>query len=206
MALPPHLSFLRIGAPEAAHTIELWIDYVCPYSAKLFRNAVAPIIAPSVTSGHLKGKVNLILRLQVQPWHGASTFTHEAALAVGKVAPEGFFDYTTLLLREQEKFFDRAVADLTPTQIREKLIALAGEVSSIDKAKLPAIKDALTYKSSPNGGVDVTDNLKWHVKLSRQNGIHVSPTAVWDGLLASDISSGWAENEWGEFFVKNVKV
>jgi len=206
MALPPHLSFLRIGSPDAAHTLELWLDYVCPFSAKLFRNAVAPFLAPSVTSGPLKGKVNVILRLQVQPWHGSSTFTHEAALAVGRIAPGSFFDYTALLFKKQEDFFDRPVADLTPAQIREKLVALANEIPSIDKAKIPEIKDALTYKGSPNGGIAVTDDLKWNIKLSRQNGVHVSPTAIWDGLIVSDISSSWGEKEWSEFFAKSVKV
>ena len=47
MALPPHLSFLRIGAPEAAHTIELWIDYVCPYSGE--HNEVYFIKQPPLT-------------------------------------------------------------------------------------------------------------------------------------------------------------
>ncbi|KAF8338912.1 uncharacterized protein EI90DRAFT_2967369 [Cantharellus anzutake] len=205
MSLLPHLSFLRIGAPDAVHTLELWLDYVCPFSG-IFKNSIVPILAPAVTTGALKGKVKLLLRLQVQPWHGSSTFTHEAALAVGKVVPESFFDYTSVFFKNQEAFFDRAVADLTPTQIREKLVALAGEVPSIDKSKLPAIKDALTYKGSPNGGIDVTNDLKWNIKLGRQNGIHVSPSAVWDGIFVSDVSSGWGAAEWDSFFANNVKV
>ena len=103
-------------------------------------------------------------------------------MAVGKVAPEAWWDYHVLvrsglllsviprniislfprqLMQRQEEFFDRAVADLTPTQIRAKLVALAGEVPSIDKSKLPTIQDLLTYKSSPNGGIAVTDDVKW---------------------------------------------
>jgi len=42
------------------------------------------------------------------------------------------------------------------------------------------------------------------VKFSRQNGIHVSPTVMWDGLIAGDISSGWAEAEWSKFLKENV--
>jgi hypothetical protein len=30
----------------------------------------------------VKGKVKIIIRLQVQPWHAATTFAHEAAIAV----------------------------------------------------------------------------------------------------------------------------
>jgi hypothetical protein len=69
------------------------------------------------------------------------------------------------LMQRQEEFFDRAVADLTPTQIRQKLVALAGEVPSIDESKLPAIQDLLTYKGSPNGGNAVTDDVKWFGEL-----------------------------------------
>jgi len=206
MALPPTLSFLRVGAAEAHHTLEFWIDYVCPFSAKLFLNALDPIIKPAVTGGDLSKKVQLVIRLQPQPWHGSSTFTHEAALAVGRVSPESFWEYSRLLLKRQEEFFDRPTADLTPTQIRQKLVDLAGEVSTINKSQLPQILDLLTYKSSPNGGVEVTNDLKFHVKLGRQNGIHVSPTAVWDGVIAGDVSSSWGDKEWTSFFADNVKV
>ena len=73
-------------------------------------------------------------------------------------------------MKRQTEFFDRAVADLTPTEIRKKLVALAGEVPSIDQSKLDTILDHLTYKTSANGGVDVTDDLKWsseHIVLFR---------------------------------------
>jgi len=42
------------------------------------------------------------------------------------------------------------------------------------------------------------------VKFSRQNGIHVSPTVLWDGLVAGDISSGWGEEEWTKFLKQSV--
>jgi len=32
--------------------------------------------------GKYDGKVKVVIRLQVQPWHSSSTLTHEAALAV----------------------------------------------------------------------------------------------------------------------------
>lgn len=42
------------------------------------------------------------------------------------------------------------------------------------------------------------------VKFSRQNGIHVSPTVLWDGLQANEISSSWGEKEWNEFLAAKV--
>jgi hypothetical protein len=38
-----------------------------------------PLLGPG---GKYDGKVKVIFRNQVQPWHGTSTFVHEAGLAV----------------------------------------------------------------------------------------------------------------------------
>ena len=79
-------------------------------------------------------------------------------------------------------------------------------------------------KGSANGGNAVTDDLKYtsactrtwirgwklielralSVKFARQNSIHVSPTVLFDGLVANEISSGWGEEEWGKFLKAKV--
>ena len=38
-------------------------------------------------------------------------------------------------------------------------------------------------------------DLKFHIKFSRQNGIHVSPTTTLNGLVF-DSSSSWGLEEW----------
>jgi hypothetical protein len=43
------------------------------------------------------------------------------------------------------------------------------------------------------------------VKYGRQNSIHVSPTVLFNGLVANDVSSSWGEAEWSAFLEKNVK-
>lgn len=48
----------------------------------------------------------MIFRHQIQPWHPSSTLVHEAALAVGLIAPEGFWDYSKALFDCQETYFD----------------------------------------------------------------------------------------------------
>lgn len=58
------------------------VDYVCPFSAKMsgaIETVLRPLFQPG---GKYEGKVKAIFRPQVQPWHGSSTFTHEAGLAV----------------------------------------------------------------------------------------------------------------------------
>jgi hypothetical protein len=38
--------------------------------------------------------------------------------------------------------------------------------------------------------------IKWHAKYARQNGIHVSPTFMIDGLVQPDMSSGDKVSGW----------
>ncbi|KAI9000740.1 hypothetical protein BD414DRAFT_472594 [Trametes punicea] len=206
MALQP--SFQRAlviaGKYDAPHTLDIFLDYVCPFSAKLalaIDKVLKPLFAPG---GKYAGKVKVIFRNQVQPWHASSTFVHEASLAVARVAPDDFWKFSLALFANQADYFDKPTSTLTPTEIREKLAALVAETLGEDKAA--PFKGLLTLKSTPNGGVDVTDDLKYTIKFSRQNGIHVSPTVLWDGLIANEISSSWGEKEWTEFLEKKVTV
>ncbi|KAJ7937067.1 hypothetical protein B0H13DRAFT_1588632 [Mycena leptocephala] len=205
MALQPSLRPLVIaGTFEAPHTLDIFLDYVCPFSAKLslaIDSVLVPLLGPG---GKYHGKVKAIFRPQVQPWHASSTFVHEAGLAVARSSPESFWKFSLALFKRQGEYFDIPTSTLTPLQIREKLTALAAEV--IPANATGNFADLLVLKSSPNGGNAVTDDLKYTIKFSRQNGIHVSPTVLWDGLIANEISSSWGEKEWSEFLAAKVTV
>ncbi|KAF7965680.1 hypothetical protein HWV62_9103 [Athelia sp. TMB] len=205
MALQPTLRGLVVaGTAHAPHTLDIFLDYVCPYSAKLAL-AIEGVLKPLLShGGHYDGRVKAIFRLQVQPWHASSTFVHEAALGVLRVSPESFWPFSLGLFQKQGEYFDIPSSTLTPLQIREKLVKLAAEY--IPASKVDELKELLTLKSSPNGGIAVTDDLKYTIKFSRQNGIHVSPTVLWDGLVANEISSSWGEKEWTEFLHAKVLV
>ncbi|KAG2054925.1 hypothetical protein BDR06DRAFT_954842 [Suillus hirtellus] len=205
MALQPSLRPTIIaGAHDAPHTLDIFLDYVCPFSAKL-SFAIDNVLKPLVDVGGLYyGKVKVIMRLQVQPWHATSTYTHEAGLAVVRAAPEQFWTFSLALFKQQGEFFDGPSSNMTPLQIREKLANIAAQV--ITEEQLVTFKDLLKLKPSPNGGIGVTDDLKYTIKFARQNGVHVSPTVLWDGLIANQISSSWGEKEWTEFLAKNVVV
>jgi len=43
---------------------------------------------------------------------------------------------------------------------------------------------------------DLDREVKWHCKYARQNGIHVSPTFMIDGLVQADMSSGDPIPDW----------
>nr|VWO96107.1 Serine/threonine-protein phosphatase (EC [Ganoderma boninense] len=206
MALQPSFqkSLVIAGRYDAPHTLEVFLDYVCPFSAKMslaIDSVLRPLFAPG---GKYDGKVKLIFRNQVQPWHASSTLVHEAGLAVSRVAPQDFWKFSLALFKAQDEYFDIPTSTLTPLQIREKLAKLVGD--AIGQDKVAAFQDTLALKSSPNGGNAVTDDLKYTIKFSRQNSIHVSPTVLWDGLVANEISSSWGEKEWKEFLEKKVTV
>ena len=60
----------------------LLISFPLAISGKL-SVTVDKIVKPLVdVGGKYEGKIKVIFRNQVQPWHGSSTFTHEAGLAV----------------------------------------------------------------------------------------------------------------------------
>ncbi|KAG8931022.1 hypothetical protein FRC02_003340 [Tulasnella sp. 418] len=126
----------------------------------------------------------------------------QPSLTVLRAAPEKTLEYFQVLFENQEKFFDIPASSLTPKQIREQLADLAQPV--IGDAKVEQVKDLLTHKTTPNGGTAVTDDLKYNIKVSRHNSIHVSPTVLFDGLIAADVSSSWQEAEWTKFFDSRV--
>jgi len=204
MALQPSLSFQRLVGEKGAdlHTLEVFIDYVCPFSgriAKSIETNLKPLIA---SGGKYAGKVQLIVRLHPQPWHASSTLTHEAALAVGRVDPAAFWPYSLLLLEKQAEYYDIPTSTQTPAQIRASLASLASGFLSAEQVK--EVQELLTLKSTPNGGTGVTDDLKYNIKYSRANSIHVSPTALWDGLIANEVSSSFGKAEWESFLEKRL--
>ena len=84
---------------------------------------------------------------------------------VARIAPEEFWKFSLALFAAQRDYYDIPVSTLTPTQIREKLAALVAETLGEDKAA--PFKDLVTLKSTPNGGVDVTDDLKYTSEFCR---------------------------------------
>jgi hypothetical protein len=63
------------------------------------------------------------------------------------------------LFKKQGDFFDIPASTLTPIQVRENLAKIAAEVIPSDA--VDEFKELLMLKGSPNGGVAVTDDLKY---------------------------------------------
>jgi protein-disulfide isomerase len=107
MAVSPRFAgqLANLTGAEAMHTIELYLDYVCPYSAKMFKT-IQTSVRPIIEKKYSKPGVRLIFRQQIQPWHPSSTLVHEAGVAVLRIAPSQFWQFSELLFERQKEFFD----------------------------------------------------------------------------------------------------
>lgn len=137
MALPPnftgHLLSLHKPTPStptqpplSPHTLELYLDYVCPYSAKFFSTFYNAVV-PSIKSKYSSPGVRVIFRQQIQPWHPSSTLVHEAGAAVLRLAPSKFWEFSANLFEAQKEYFDVGVVGESRNETYKRLAKLAGK-------------------------------------------------------------------------------
>ncbi|EMR71675.1 hypothetical protein UCREL1_1277 [Eutypa lata UCREL1] len=67
-----------------------------------------------------------------------------------------------------------------------------------------AIPDKPAEDGSLNVGNAVTNDLKVLIKIARLLSVHVSPTVIFDGVVAGDISSSWTKEQWLEWLGKSI--
>jgi protein-disulfide isomerase len=217
MALPPKFAGQKLvfaqpalgetaGVAPQMHTLEVFLDYVCPFSAKQF-NTLYHVVAPLIRENpKWASKLQVVFRQQVQPWHPSSTLVHEAAVAVLQLAPEKFYPFSDALFKDQKSYFDVNVVNETRNQTYKRLAKLGATVG-VDESQLYeklAISDKPGDDGSLNIGNAATNDLKVLVKMARLVGVHVSPTVIFDGVIAGDISSGWTKDQWVEWLEKNI--
>lgn len=159
---------------------EVFLEPTCPYSVRTFRKLDALLAEAGAD------KVTVAIRLHSQPWHLYSGVVVRCILAASTL--EGGKETARKVLaavadhREEFEFAHHAGGpnmDVTPHQIIERLETYSG---------VP-LKAAFAIP-----GLD--REIKWHCKYARQNGIHVSPTFMIDGLVQPDMSSGDEVSSW----------
>ncbi|KEF54330.1 uncharacterized protein A1O9_09496 [Exophiala aquamarina CBS 119918] len=209
MALPPKFSGQLLTTAtnsQAKHTIELYLDYVCPFSAKIFKTFYTEV-QPVIEKQYASPGVRVIFRQQIQPWHPSSTLTHEAGAAVLRTAPQSFWAFSEKLFEEQKEYFDVNVVNESRNDTYKRLAKLAGSVDGIDEK---TIYDLLVVSDQPgpdgslNIGNKVTDDVKFQVKANRVTGVHVTPTVLFNGVEERSIGSSWTVEQWEEWLRKNV--
>ncbi|KNC96777.1 uncharacterized protein SPPG_07985 [Spizellomyces punctatus DAOM BR117] len=191
MASAKYFTGYTLGSPSASTKFEVYLDYLCPFSKKIF-SRILQDIHPQYPS------ISFTFRHQVQPWHPQGTLLHETAIAVHTLAPQKFWDASKLLFDVQTQFDDAKTYELSRKDIYEKLVGIVSDGVGVDKEEVFKL---LTPKAT-NEGNAVTPVLKVHLKIARQNSVHVSPTVLVNGLVDNSVSSSWGVEEWKEYLSK----
>jgi hypothetical protein len=184
------------GAPLASsNTVEVFLDFNCPFSAKMFRklqDEVVPAIREDRESHNQSSKdasFNLWMVNVVQPWHGVqSSILHDVSFAVARSAPSKYGAVARVLFDNIERFYDSEVQDLTRRQITQSILELISEKLTLEEKRSV---EALLYiaPDSGNAGNGVGVDNKYFAKYARTLGVHVTPTVVVNGIVVPSIES-----------------
>jgi hypothetical protein len=162
------------------HTFEVFLEPTCPFSVKTFDKLDEFLVLAGTD------RVTLKIRLQSQPWHMYSGVVVRCILAASTL-PDGKEAAKRVMkavgAHREEFEFDHhcggANLDVTPRELVGRLEALSGM----------SVSEAFAFP-------DLDREIKWHCKYARQNGVHVSPTFMVDGLVRPDMSSGDDVSAW----------
>lgn len=159
---------------------EVFLEPTCPYSVRAF-NKLNELLSQAG-----EDRITVKIRLQSQPWHMYSGVIVRCIIAASTL--EGGKETAKKVIsavaahREEFEFAHHAGGpnmDVTPNQIIERLEGYSGI----------KLKEAFAIP-------DLDREIKWHCKYARQNGIHVSPSFMIDGLVQPDMSSGDEVGVW----------
>jgi hypothetical protein len=160
--------------------LEMFCEPTCPFSTKAFGKLDELLMVGG------ENRITVKVRLQSQPWHMYSGVIVRCILAAstlesGKAAAKAVM--AAVAAHREEFEFDRHASgpnlDATPNDIIARVESYSG-IKILGAFGLP----------------DLDREIKWHCKYARQNGIHVSPTFMTDGLVRADMSSGDAVSVW----------
>ncbi len=160
--------------------LEVFLEPTCPYSVRAF-GKLDELLA---TAG--EDRITVKVRLQSQPWHMYSGVIVRCILAAstldgGKAAAKAVMAAVGAHREEFEftRHWGGPNRDATPNDIIARIEAYSGV----------ALGEAFAIP-------DLDREIKWHCKYARQNGIHVSPTFMIDGLVQADMGSGETVAAW----------
>eukprot|EP01006_Ploeotia_vitrea_P045766 TRINITY_DN66967_c3_g1_i2.p3 TRINITY_DN66967_c3_g1~~TRINITY_DN66967_c3_g1_i2.p3 ORF type:complete len:125 (+),score=77.84 TRINITY_DN66967_c3_g1_i2:366-740(+) len=119
----------------------------------------------------------------------------KAILAVEQLNKDAFFDYVAAVYAEQDSFYDDKANDMSPNQLLKALGAIAAKVAGV------TVDEFVQAANSK----EVVQQVKYHTKYGRQNGIHSSPTFMINGLINNAMSSGWSAEQFNEVIEPLVK-
>jgi len=166
---------------------EVFLEPTCPFSVRAFGKLDDLLVQAG------EDRIAIKIRFQSQPWHMYSGVIVRCILAAstlpgGKTAAKAVM--AAVAAHRAEFEFDRHCGgpnlEATPGDIIRRIEGYSG-VKLTEAFAIP----------------DLDREIKWHCKYARQNGIHVSPTFMIDGVVQPDIGSGDAIADWVSRLLKN---
>lgn len=153
---------------------EVFLEPTCPFSVRMFSKL------DDLLTHAGEDRLSIRIWLQSQPWHLFSGILCRAILAAS-TTPGGKGSAKQVMAaigadREAFEFDDHRAGpnlDTTPKRLIARLEAASG-VAIAEAFQISGLEQAV----------------KDHTRYARQNGIHVSPTVMVNGLVNSTISSG----------------
>ena len=178
MSQPLHAEPLVWG--HGPRTFEVFLEPTCPFSVRAFNKLDALLKEVG------EDTVTVKIRLQSQPWHLFSGVIVRCILAASTL-PNGRDAAHKVMQavadhREEFEFTDHCSGpnmEATPQQIIERIENYSG------------VKLGEAFARP-----ELQTEIKWHCKYARQNGIHVSPTFIVNGLVQADLGSGDDISAW----------
>jgi hypothetical protein len=178
----PEMTVHPLSWGEGPQVFEAFLDPVCPFAAKAFPKLFELFdrVGPE--------RMTLKLRLQPQPWLIFSGFFTRAIFAAATL-PEGREAarrlMQTLIDRREVFLIEKNCGgpnfDITLNQLIDKLEAESGL----------ALRHPFMF-------AELDKEVRWHVRYARQNGIHVTPSFMIDGLVRPEFGSGDEVDTWAE--------
>jgi hypothetical protein len=159
---------------------EVFLEPTCPFSVKVFAK-LDDLLAQAG-----EDRITVKIRLQSQPWHMYSgvivrCIVAASTLPAGKAAAKAVM--AAVAAHREEFEFERHCRGPNMDATPHDIIARIERYSGVKVAEAFAIPD-------------LDREIKWHCRYARQNGIHVSPSFMIDGLVQADMSSGDAVADW----------
>lgn len=162
------------------HVFEMFIEPTCPFSARAFgkMNDLLTCAGPD--------RITVKLRLHSQPWHLFSGIVTRCVLAAatlpgGKESAHGVLA-AVYAHREEFAFEDHCRGpnmDATPNQIIARIEGYSS-LALAEAFRNPALEASMA----------------WQARYSRQNGIHVSPSFMVDGIFQPGLGSADPVETW----------
>jgi hypothetical protein len=164
---------------QGARVFEAFLEPTCPYSAKAFGKLDALLAEVGAD------KLTVKIRLHSQPWHMFSPVLVRAILTAAAIGGKDAAKQVmaAIYARIPEFEFERHATgpnrDATPNDLIRRIEGYTG-------LQLMAAFDDPTLDRAT----------RWETRYARQNGIHVSPSFMIDGIFQGDMSSGDEVSAW----------